>query len=242
MSKIARYTQNMSFGGITEAMQEKIINSKVVVMGVGGLGSGVTMNLAAMGVGQIKLVDDKILVEEDFNRQLIHKFKNIGRSRVLSAKGWIQEFNPEIKVEVDNTSLNELNYFNVIQGYDIIVDCFDEFDKKYLLNEIAFRHKKILVHASVKGMCGQVTTFAPGKTGCLACIFEKPQVFKKEEYPSFSSVVNTIAALEAQEVFKVITGCAKPLLNQLLTYDGEKSEFKTILFSENNICEVCSNF
>ena len=223
-------------------MQEKILNSKVAIFGVGALGSGVIMNLAAMGVGQIKLVDNKTLVEEDFNRQLMHKYKNVGRLRILSAKNWIQEYNPDIKVELENINLTELNYFDVIQGYDILVDCLDDFEKKYLLNEIAFRHKKILVHGSTKGLCGQVTTFAPGKTGCLACVFEKPQTFEKEEYPSFSPVVNTIAALEAQEVFKVITGYAKPLLNQLLTYDGQKSEFKTLMFSENNVCDVCSNF
>ena len=240
MANLTRYARNMEKEGITLDIQERLITSRVLVMGVGGLGSGVIMNLAAIGVGQIKIVDCDVVNETDLNRQIIHKYKNIGRAKVMSAKDWIQEYNPDIKVELDKTNLNELNYFNVIDGYDIIVDCFDSYESKYMLNEIALRHKKILVHGSVQAYCGQVTTIVPDKTGCLGCVMPKPKNFNQEKLASFSPVVNTISALQAQEVLKILTGYGEPLLNKLLVFDGINSSFKVLNYSKNIICDECS--
>ena len=239
--KLKRYSNNFKKEGITEVQQEKLKNARVIVMGIGGLGSGVVTNLAALGVEQIKLIDCEVIKEEDFNRQLIHKYKNIGRAKVISAKDWIQDFNPDIKVELDKIKLNELNYFNTIQGYDVIVDCFDSVEAKYVLNEIALRHKKILVHGATKGFSGQVTTIVPTKTGCLSCVIQKPKQFKEVDCATLSSVVNTISALQAQEVLKVITGVGTPLMNKLLVFDGLKSEFRTLNYAKNDFCETCSS-
>ena len=240
MANLTRYTRNMGKEGITLEIQEKLITSKVLVMGAGGLGSGVIMNLAAIGVGQIKIVDDAVVDETNLNRQIIHKYKNIGRAKVMSAKDWIWEYNPDIKVELDKIKLNELNYFNVIEGYDIIVDCFDSYELKYMLNEIALRHKKILVHGGVQGLCGQVTTIVPGKTGCLSCVMPKPRIFSEEKLASFSPVVNTISALQSQEVLKILTGNGEPLLNKLLVFDGSNSSFKALNYSKNIVCDQCA--
>ena len=240
MIKFDRYERNLELGGLSQEQQETLITSKVLVMGVGGLGSGVVMNLAALGVGQIKVVDNEVIEESDFNRQLIHKYKNIGRAKVMSAKEWIQEYNPDIKVEIDKIKINELNYFNIVDGYDVIVDCFDCYESKYILNEIAQRHKKVLIHAGVQGFCGQLTTIVPDKTGCLACVVQKPAEFKHEKVCSLSPVVNTISALQAQEVLKVLTGSGEPLLNKLLVFDGYKSEFRILPFTKNIACEHCN--
>ena len=101
-----RYQRNLEQDGITKEAQEKLFASRVLVMGAGGLGSGVIMNLAALGVGQIKIIDGDILEESNLNRQIIHKYKNIGRAKVISAKDWVQEFNPDIKVELDKIRIN----------------------------------------------------------------------------------------------------------------------------------------
>ncbi len=241
MSRMTRYERNLELYGISKESQERLFNSKVLVMGAGGLGSGVIMNLAALGVGQIKLVDGDILEESNFNRQIIHKYKNLGRAKVISAKDWIQDFNPDIKVELDKIKLNELNYFNVVLNYDLIIDCFDSYESKYLLNEIAIRHNKILVHGGVQGFRGQVTTIVPKKTGCLECIMQKPKVFKNEVFASLSPVVNTISSIQALEAMKVITNEGTPLLNKLLVFDGTTSCFKTLNFSKNMACAACSN-
>ena len=236
-----RYQRNLEQDGITKEAQEKLFASRVLVMGAGGLGSGVIMNLAALGVGQIKIIDGDILEESNLNRQIIHKYKNIGRAKVISAKDWVQEFNPDIKVELDKIRINELNYFNIIQGYDIIVDCFDSYESKYMLNEIVLRHNKVLIHGGVQGFRGQVTTIVPTKTGCLSCVMQKPQTFKEEIYASISPVVNLISSLQAQEVLKVVTGVGEPLLNKILIFDGLKSEFKILNYAKNMACEVCSS-
>lgn len=235
-----RYEQNMEKGGISKEVQEKLNSAGVLVMGAGGLGSGVIMNLAAMGIGHIKIIDDGIVEESDLNRQLIHKYKNIGRARVISARDWIHEYNPDIKVEMDKIKLHELNYFNVIQGYDIIVDCFNSLEAKYMLNEIALRHKKVLIHSGMQAFSGQVTTIYPPKTGCLACVMQKPRLFREEKYATISPVVNVIASIQAQEVLKVVGGIGEPLLNKILIFDALKSEFKVLSYSKNPNCEVCS--
>lgn len=240
MSNLDRYSANMQIAGLDENQQRKLLSSKVLVMGVGGLGSGVIMNLAALGVGQIKVVDSEIVEIENFNRQLIHKYKNIGRAKVMSAKEWVQEFNPDIKVEIEKIRINDLNYFSIIEDYDIIVDCFDSYESKYMLNEIALRHNKILVHGSIQGYCGQVTTIVPNKTGCLSCVLQKPKVFEKENMCSLSPITSVISALQAQEVLKIITGCGELLLNKFLVFDGYKSEMKILPFTKNLSCEVCS--
>ena len=240
MIKLARYEKNFEKEGITKEAQERLLASKVLVMGAGGLGSGVIMNLAAMGVGQIKIIDDDIVEESNLNRQIIHKYKNIGRAKVISAKDWVQEFNSDIKVELDKINLNELNYFNVIQGYDIIVDCFDSYESKYMLNEIALRHNKILIHGGTQGFRGQITTIVPSKTGCLACVMQKPKIFKEEHLASLSPVVNVISSLQALEVLKIITGTGEPLMNKIMIFDGLKSEFKILNYAKNIACEVCS--
>ena len=179
----------------------------------------------------------------DNNRTVI-KFASWGsQSEVSVIKPLIEGFerqNPDIKVELDKIRINELNYFNIIQGYDIIVDCFDSYESKYMLNEIALRHKKILIHGATQGFYGQVTTIIPDKTGCLECVMQKPANYNEITLASLSSVVNTISALQAQEVLKVLTNTGKPLLDKLLVFDGLTSEFKTLSYAKNLACPVCS--
>lgn len=249
MIKKKKYAKNFLKNGITEAMQDELFNSSVLVMGAGALGSGVIMNLAAIGVGKIKIIDSDVVEENNLNCQIIHKDKNIGRAKVISAKDWIQEYNPDIKVELDKVRINEFNYLNAIQGCDIIVDCFNSMDSSYMLNEIALRHDKILVFGSVEAFSGRVTTIVPRKTGCLNCVIRKTPNFgfdfNKEgetETAKLSSVVNMVSSIQATEVLKIITGSGDPLLNRLLTFDALKNEYRVLNYSRNIACDVCSLF
>jgi len=238
--KLTRYEKHIDSKCITIEAQEKLLSSKVLVMGAGGLGSNVIMNLCALGVGQIKIIDDGIVKETDLNRQIIHKAKSVSRARVMSAKEWGNEFNPDVRIEVDKIRINDLNYYNFIQGYDIIVDCFDSYEAKFMLNEIAIRHNKTLIHGRVSGFSGQVTTIVPQKTGCLACIVQKPAFFKPEHKYELSPVVATIGSMQALEVMKVITGIGEPLYNRIVIFDGLKSEFRHIAYSKSLNCTECS--
>lgn len=241
MLKSKRYIRNLEQGGISLEEQEKLMSSRVLVMGAGGLGSGVIMNLAALGIGQIKIIDGDIIEESNFNRQLIHKYKNIGRAKVMSAKDWIQEFNSDIKVDIEKIRLSDKNYLRIIQDYDIIVDCFDSYESKYLLNQITVEHSKILVHGAVQGFKGQVTTIVPEKTGCLACIIDEPNYLKDEVFASISPVVNAVASFQAQEVLKLVTGQGEALLNKILIYDALETEFKLLHYTKSFTCKTCSD-
>ncbi len=240
MVKLNKYRKNFEKNGISLKSQEKLFASKVLVLGAGGLGCGVIANLVALGIGQIRVIDGAIIQEEDFNCPIIHKYRNFGRAKVISVKDWVLEHNPDVKVELDKVYLDKNNYQGVISDYDILVDCFDDLESKYLLNEIAFKHKKILIHGQTKGFFGQVTTFVPKKTACFNCLTQKPPLIEQEKYSTLSSVVNVTSSLQAQEVLKVITGYGEPLLNKLLIFDGLKSEFKAIPYSKNPICRCCS--
>lgn len=240
MAKLDKYNKNMAQGGISLETQEKLITSSVLVMGVGALGSGVVMNLAALGVGKIKLVDNAIVEEDDFNSQLIHKYKNLNRAKVMSAKDWIQEFNPDIKVELDKARLDEFNYHSVIQGYDIIVDCFNSIEMSLMLNEIALRHGKTLVYGSTKALKGFVTTIVPNESACLNCIEPKPDFPKKSENNAvLAPVASVVSSLQANEVMKFLTQSGTPLTNKLLTFDAKKSEFSTFYYSKSSVCATC---
>lgn len=241
MANLNRYIKNMALDGITREMQEKLITSKVLVVGAGNLGSNVIMNLCAFGVGHLQLIDDDILQESDFNGQLIHKYKNIGRAKVMSAKDWVQEYNPDIKVDLAKMKLNDLNYFSVVEGFDIIVDCCDDYETKYLLNEIALRHKKVLIHGGAQGFCGQITTIIPDVTGCLGCVLPKPtENTQKPDYATISPVITAISSMQALEVLKCICGIGELITDRLLIFDGLKGEYRTLNYSKNVACDLCN--
>ena len=109
-----------------------------------------------------------------------------------------------------------------------------------MLNEIAVRHNKVLIHGKVSGFNGQVTTIVPNKTGCLSCVIQKPRVFKPEPKTKLSPVVSTIAGMQAAEALKILTGIGTPLFNRLVMYDGLSGEFRHIAYSKNANCEDCS--
>ena len=243
MAKSIRYSGNIGLYALSAEAQEKLTSAKVLVMGAGGLGSNVIMNLVALGIGQIKIIDKGVVKEEELNRQTIHKFSNIGRAKVISAKEWIQDFNHDIKVELDKVELNELNYFNTIMGYDVIIDCFNSIEGRYMLNEIAIRHGKILIHGNTNGFFGQITTIFPKKTGCLNCVLQKPTNLKKDDKKaSLITTTSLIAGLQAQEALKILTNTGEPLFNKLLVYDGLKNKFQYVEYTKNMVCKSCSEY
>lgn len=238
---LERYNRNILVPQVGEEGQEKLAKAKILVCGAGGLGSTVLANLASLGIGtigQIGIIDNDVLELSNLNRQYIHKFENIGKVKVDSAKRWINEFNPEINVKTYQTRLDENNYQDIVEEYDFIMDCFDSFKSKFLLNEIAIRTGKTLVHGGVTEFYGQVTVIVPGKTACLKCILpeEGGYVVKGVLSPS----VSVISSIEATEAVKLILNAGERLENRLLSYNGLNMTFKTINIAKNPSCELCS--
>lgn len=235
---LERYNRNIIIPQIEEDGQHKLNQAKILVCGAGGLGSTVLTNLASVGIGTIGVVDNDVLELSNLNRQYIHKFENLGKSKTDSAKQWIGEFNPEVNAIPYQLRLDENNYQDVVKDYDFIIDCFDSFESKFLLNKITVKTSKTLIHGGVTEFFGQVTTIIPQKTACLNCIL--PQGTKYEAKGVISPAVSTIASIQAMEAVKLILNIGERLENKLLSYNGLKMEFKTINLSKNPHCKMCN--
>ncbi|MEI8378295.1 MAG: HesA/MoeB/ThiF family protein [bacterium] len=234
-----RYNRNILIEKIGEEGQQKLLSSKVLVAGAGGLGSTVLANLASLGIGTIGIVDNDVLELSNLNRQYIHKLDNLGKPKVDSAEEWIQEFNPDIKVHTYQIRLDEDNFQEIVAGYDLIVDCFDSYKSKFLLNEIAIKTNKTLIHGGVTEFFGQVTTIIPPKTSCLACILPDYDVNAYITKGVISPAVSTIASIQSFEVVKLLLKLGETLENQLLIFDGLTMKFKKLKTSKNPNCKEC---
>ncbi len=235
-----RYNRNILIEKIGQKGQQTLLKSKVLIAGAGGLGSTVIANLASLGIGNIGIVDDDVIELSNLNRQYIHKFKNIGKSKVESAKEWILGFNPGANVEIYPVKLDEHNYGEIIKDYNIIIDCFDSYKSKFLLNKIAVENNKILVHGGVTEFFGQVMTVIPTRSACLNCLIPD---FDKTVYETkgvLSPAVSTIASIQSMEAVKIILGFENTLNNEILTYNGLTADFKKIKIEKNLNCPICS--
>lgn len=227
-----RYSRNILLIG--NQGQTKLLKSKVLICGCGGLGSTVIMNLAGSGVGTIGLIDDDVVEVSNLNRQFIHK--NIGEDKVTSAKKRILEYNPEITVNTYKIRLDENNYQSIVKDYDIIIDCFDSYKSKILLNDIAVETGKTLIHGGVTEYFGQVTVIKPS-TPCLRCIFPDIDLGKEVPKGILSPVVSTVASIQSMEAVKQILNTGEPLEGLLLTYNALTNDFKKLKITKNTACK-----
>ncbi|MDD3593197.1 MAG: HesA/MoeB/ThiF family protein [Candidatus Gastranaerophilales bacterium] len=237
-----RYDRNILINEIGAEGQTKLLSAKVLICGAGGLGSTVIANLAAAGVGTIGIVDNDILELSNLNRQYIHKFANIGQAKINSAKNWIQEFNPDINIKTYNVRLDENNYQSIAGEYDLIIDCFDSFESKFLLNNIALKMNKSLIAGGVTEFRGQVTTVLPHKSACLRCLLPDADPEAYVVKGVISPTVSMIASVESMEAVKLILGTGELLTNQLLVFDGLQMNFKKLKFERNKNCKWCKDY
>jgi adenylyltransferase/sulfurtransferase len=234
---LKRYDRQIIMRGFGEEGQRKLKDTKAFVAGCGGLGSPIAYYLAAAGFGHLVLVDMDIVDLSNLNRQILHWDSNIGELKVKSAYEKLAQLNPEIELVPLNMEINEDNVYELTEGCDIIMDGMDNFPTRYLLNRAALRHNIPFVHASIWGLEGRVTTFVPGKTPCLECIF--PKAPPKEKFPVLGATPGVLGTIQVTEAVKVILGIGEPLLNRLLVYDGEYMQFHEIKIDKNPQCPAC---
>ncbi|MFA4720276.1 ThiF family adenylyltransferase [Pyrococcus kukulkanii] len=223
--ELERYDRQIMFFGIEG--QEKLKRAKVAVVGVGGLGSPVAYYLAAAGVGTILLIDEQTPELSNLNRQILHWEEDIGKNpKPISAKWKLERFNSDIRIETFVGRLTEENIHKVLKGVNVIVDCLDNFETRYILDDYAHEVGVPLVHGAVEGLYGQVTTIIPGKTRRLREIF--PKVKKKDKFPILGATAGVIASIQVAEVVKLITGYGSPLANKLLIVDLANNAYEII--------------
>lgn len=223
--ELERYDRQIRLFGIEG--QEKLKKSRVAVVGVGGLGSPVAYYLAAAGVNLL-LIDEQEPELSNLNRQILHWEEDVGKlSKPESAKWKLQRFNSDIEIGTFTGRLDEGNVREVLDGVDVIVDCLDNFETRFLLDEYAHDRGIPLVHGAVEGLFGQVTTIIPGKTKSLKEIFPKKPPLK-EKFPIVGATAGLVGSIQAGEVVKLITGYGEPLANRLLIIDLASGVFEVV--------------
>jgi molybdopterin/thiamine biosynthesis adenylyltransferase len=230
-----RYSRQILLFG--EEGQERLKNATIFIAGAGGLGSPVSIYLAVAGVGRIILVDKDAVERTNLNRQILHYDRDIGRKKTASAEEKLRAINPDITVEVLDTTIDETNVHELVGNADGIVDAMDNFPTRYLLNRVALKMGIPLFHGAIRGLYGQATTVLPGKTACLRCVFPHPP--PKEVFPVVGVTPGFIGMVQATEVVKYLVGTGELLANRLLLWDGERAVVEEIALERDPSCEVC---
>ncbi len=247
-----RYARHIILDEVGEAGQERLLAAKVLIVGAGGLGSPLLLYLAAAGVGTLGVVDDDRVEITNLQRQIAHSTAALGRLKVDSAADAVAAVNPEIKVVRHAVRLGPGNAEAIVRDYDLVADGTDNFDARYLLNDVCFRLKKPLVSASLYRFEGQLATYAPfralpGSTErgpCLRCLFpEKPPpdlVPRCETAGILGAVAGVLGTLQATEVLKELLGLGDSLSGRLLIYDALAAETRTVRLKRDPACRTCA--
>ena len=238
-----RYSRQTLIPEIGQEGQRKLLDSRVLLIGAGGLGSPVALYLAASGIGTIGLVDDDVVDESNLQRQVLHTADRIGQPKTASARITLEAINPETRVVEHRERLTAENVERLISGYDVIVDGTDNFDTRYVLNDAAVKLRKPVVHGSIYRWDGQVTTFVPFEGPCYRCMY--PTQPPEELAPACAvagvlGVLPGIAGmLQANEVFKLLLGVGETLAGRLLMFDAASTEFNEVKVWRDPACPAC---
>ncbi|MEM9158873.1 MAG: molybdopterin-synthase adenylyltransferase MoeB [Verrucomicrobiota bacterium] len=243
--ELARYSRHILLDEIGVAGQEALKNSRVLVVGAGGLGSPVAMYLAAAGVGAMGLADFDVVELHNLQRQIIHATSEIDAKKTLSAQKRIQEINPNVRLEIHEEGVQAHNALDLFCKYDIIVDGSDNFSTRYLNTDAAYFAKKPLVYGSIFKFEGQVSLFHPAQEGpCYRCLFPEPpppgSVPSCGEAGVFGALCGVIGSLQALETVKYITGIGEPLIGSLLVSNTLNMSFRRLKLKKDPSCPLCS--
>jgi adenylyltransferase/sulfurtransferase len=243
-TQLDRYSRHVIMDNIEADGQAALLDSSVLVVGAGGLGSPVIQYLAAAGIGTIGIVDDDDVERSNLQRQIIHGEDDVGRSKVESAAEFIDSLNPDITVETHRRRLDASIVGELIDPYDVVVDASDNFPTRYLINDACTLTETPFSHGAVFQFEGQVTTF-DGTGPCYRCLF--PEAPPEETVPDCATagvlgvLPGTIGCLQATEVLKLILGHGETLEGRHLTYDATSLSFDELEFERNPGCPICTD-
>jgi sulfur-carrier protein adenylyltransferase/sulfurtransferase len=240
-----RYSRHLLMPEVGIEGQAKLINSKVLLIGAGGLGAPAMLYLAAAGVGTLGIIDFDVVDMSNLQRQIIHTNDRVGQKKVDSAAETIHALNPETKVITFEEMLGEDNVERIIDGYDVILDGTDTFETRYTLNDAAVRAGIPVVHASVFRFEGQLTVFKPFDGPCYRCLYPTPPPPELAPGCSVAGVLGvvpgTMGILQATEALKLLLEIGEPLIGRLLIYDALDSSFTELKLRRDPHCPACGD-
>ncbi|HIG54410.1 MAG TPA: molybdopterin-synthase adenylyltransferase MoeB [Candidatus Latescibacteria bacterium] len=239
-----RYARHIILPEVGEKGQQKLLKGRVLLVGVGGLGCPTALYLAAAGVGKIGLVDADVVDKSNLQRQVLFGESDVGRPKVEAARDKLLDLNSSLDVVTHYELLTSHNVFDVMDGYDIIVNGCDNFPTRYLVNDAAVMKSKPVVDGSIFRFEGQATVYVPGEGPCYRCLYPAPP--PPGEVPSCAEggvlgvLPGTIGLMQATEVVKLILGEGKSLVGRVLLYDAMEMKFRELKLRKDPECPVCS--
>ncbi|MGH8944916.1 MAG: molybdopterin-synthase adenylyltransferase MoeB [Acidimicrobiia bacterium] len=240
-----RYARHVRLPEVGETGQLRLLSSRVLVVGAGGLGSPAALYLAAAGVGTLGMVDHDMVDASNLQRQVLHSLDRIGMPKVESARETLSALNPDVKVETHEERLTASNALRIMSGYDIVVDGSDNFPTRYLVNDASLHLRVPVVHGSIFRFEGQVSVFSPYQGPCYRCLHRLPP--PPEVAPSCAEagvigvVPGVIGSIQAMETVKVLLGIGDTLAGRLLVYDALEQDFTTVKVRRDLDCPACSD-
>ena len=238
------YSRHILIPEVGEEGQGKLLGSRVLVVGLGGLGSPALFYLAACGIGEIGIADSDRVELSNLNRQILHGHRDIGREKTGSAQRSIEHLRPDVRLERYPFRINESTGPEIVRSYDFIIEATDSFESKFLINDICVREGKPFSHAGILGMCGQAMTVVPGRGPCYRCVFQeipKPgKVRTAAEAGVLGSVPGVLGAIQATEAIKYILGLNGLLTGRILTFNAATMSFRDVKLPPDKRCDVCA--
>ena len=237
-----RYSRNILLKEVGGGGQQRLLKSSVLVIGVGGLGSPAALYLAASGVGTIGLADADNVDITNLQRQIIHATPDIGRPKVESAAEKLRALNPDVTVKTCPEWVTAANIMPLIAEYDFVIDCTDNFDAKFLINDACVLGNKPYSHGGILRFDGQALTVKPRESACYRCIFQNPpQADSCSEAGVIGVLPGVIGTIQATEALKFLLGQGDLLTDRLLTYNALRMRFREVRVGRDPRCPVCGD-
>jgi molybdopterin/thiamine biosynthesis adenylyltransferase len=242
--QIERYSRQIMIPDLGGKGQVRLVQARVLIIGIGGLGSPAALYLAAAGIGTLGLVDPDRVELSNLQRQIVHSTPDLTKPKVESAKAKISDLNSDVEIVVYPVRIEQDNAAEIFAGYDFIVDGSDNFSTKFVINDIAVSMGIAFSHAGIVRLQGQTMTVLPRKSACYRCVFEEPppagEILNCQQAGILGAVAGTIGSIQATEAVKYLAGIDEGLLtDRLLTYDAKSMKFRTLDVKRNVNCAAC---
>lgn len=241
---LLRYSRQILLPEIDIEGQNRLLAGSVMLIGLGGLGSPISMYLAAAGVGRLVLVDHDHVELSNLQRQIVHGTSDLKRPKVESARDRLQELNPNTRIETHARRLEEADFDSLLPGIDVVVDATDNFETRFMINRACARHQKPLVSGAAIRFEGQVTVFHPGTEAspCYRCLYNNDASGTETctQTGVVAPLLGIIGSVQALETLKVLMGIGETLTGRLLLLDALSMEWHSMRFRRDPRCPVCA--